>query len=261
MEIKDALRILGLEISSPEQLLNLHFRKLVKRYHPDFNQDRLRWAHKMMTTLNNAYEISKKFYEEQRVKPEPQKEQTEPAAEGRAGNTFSETFTLGFDFILEGIYIYYQYGLENIFLRKEGSRRLRYRGSVQRIRTGINLINTIPESDLSGVEIKKKHVASSFGKAFFEYMSLDRAFKPRSTDREFKSYNHYRNGSLGLDTAIKQFFFKDTLADPRKNNPDLSLVYHEFFTVLSKFPESPWINETVLRIYLLEVFILLKDAF
>ena len=51
-----ALRLFGLTRSATLRELNSSFRRVVKKYHPDFNPDRQKWAHNAMLIVNSAYE-------------------------------------------------------------------------------------------------------------------------------------------------------------------------------------------------------------
>ena len=57
MENQKALKMLGLTSSSSISDLNSSFRKLAKKYHPDFNRNNEAWANLKMTELNLAYEM------------------------------------------------------------------------------------------------------------------------------------------------------------------------------------------------------------
>ena len=55
MKHRESLRVLGLTESSSLQDLTSTFRKLVKKFHPDLNQDKPEWSNRQMLFLNEAY--------------------------------------------------------------------------------------------------------------------------------------------------------------------------------------------------------------
>ena len=61
MKNQKALEMLGLSASSSISELNSSFRKLAKKYHPDYNRNNESWATGKMTELNLAYEIALEY--------------------------------------------------------------------------------------------------------------------------------------------------------------------------------------------------------
>jgi len=137
MTVDRAYRILQLPANASEAQLLLHYRKLVKRCHPDYNSHRSQWAHAAMTRLNLAYETaqthlrsdpshsdytkgSRAARSHARAEEAGSRSQEPHTRDGvyratarprRAQQTdprFRERFTLAVDRILDGMYLYYQ---------------------------------------------------------------------------------------------------------------------------------------------------------
>ena len=145
MNIEKALNLLGLKKDSTLQELNYSFRQLAKRYHPDFNSGKEEWANSMMTQVNLAYETALEYLAQK-------KERSMTGSREDAGplqGTFLINFNRAMNQVLDGVYMYYQYGLENIHMRKEGVRKIRYKDSLRSIQKGIEKLEGLNKDDLS----------------------------------------------------------------------------------------------------------------
>jgi hypothetical protein len=248
MNIEKALNLLGLKKESTLQELNYSFRQLAKRYHPDFHSGKEEWANSMMIQVNLAYEIALEFLAKY-------KERSMTGSREDAGplqGTFLMDFNRAMNQVLDGVYIFYQYGLENIHMRKEGVRKVRYRDSLRNIQKGIERLEGLNNDDLSQSRLM---VFRDFSKAFLKNMYIDRFYIPSSNPDESSAYRHYREGSILLDNAIKLVFFRDILLRPKKESVStlLEKSNEEFMSVLARYYKSSWITETVMKVYLLDL--------
>ena len=165
MKIEKALNILGLRKESTLQELNYSFRQLAKRYHPDFNSGREEWANSMMTQVNLAYEVALDYLAQfKEHSTTGGQDDVEPLA-----GTFLMEFNRAMNQVLDGVYMFYQYGLENVHMRKEGVRRLRYRDSLRVIQKGIERLEGLNKEDLSQSRLM---VFRDFSKAFLKNQYL-----------------------------------------------------------------------------------------
>jgi len=249
MDIKNALTLLGLKEGSTLSDLNLSFRKLAKRYHPDFNRERESWAHKKMTELNLAYEIALEHF------TSPKQHEGEKA-EDKKKWSFSRQFNRAKNIVLHAVYLYYQYGLENVHLRKEGVRRIRYGDALRYMRTGIDSLKRVMESVTERSHIEYLKVLIDFSSAFLQNMLNSSYYVPSSVQYESDAYRHYYNGCVLLDQAIKEALFGNLLVPQSSTNyyKKLSVGYEEFMVVISRYSNSSWVADTVLKIYLIEMF-------
>lgn len=249
MELDKALNLLGLTLNSTLKELNSTFRKLAKRYHPDFNRENESWAHRMMTELNLAYEAALDYITSSR-------DSYKHTQHTKFKRTFLGEFNKAINRILEGIYVYYQYGLENVHLRKMGVRKIRYKDSLKCLKNGIISLEEINTPPIANTENKPLDIFTDFSKAFFQNMLIEKYYIPSDSAFENNAYKHYYNGSTLLDYAIKEIFFGDMLIRNREGPfyKKLSISYEEFMIILTKYYMSSWIPETILKIYLLEVF-------
>jgi len=249
MEIKQALAFLGLSSSSTTSDLNASFRKLAKKYHPDFNQGNERWAHGKMTQLNLAYETALKYFTSEVSETETHEKKTYRVP-------FTAKFNQAVNIVLKGILLYYQYGLENVHLRKEGVRKFRYSEALKRIQEGIASLEAL--KPIAPMSSRKENVSLfiDFSKAFLQNMLITKYFTPSGVEVEHKAYRHYSNGCSSLDYAIKDAFFGDRLIPVRSGTfyQKISISYEEFLIVIARYYKSSWVSEAVLKIYLLEMF-------
>ncbi len=242
MEIKEAFKILGINEDSNLAELNLTFRKLAKKYHPDFNKSREEWANERMTRLNLAYETALQYL-------------TSPDKSSYKSGNFLKYYNRAKDLILEGIFIFYKYGLDNVHLRREGVRRIRYSDSRRYMEKGIKLLKDIFSSTDNPVHVEWSKTLLDFSTAFLKYMGSYRFFRPSGNSYEDRAYWHFHEGSRLLDDVIKQVLFGDMLPLYSRGGfyKKLRLSYEEFMIVLNDFSESSWTGDTIFRVYLIEM--------
>lgn len=150
MTLRHARAIFHLDSRVSMETLNGLFRELVKKYHPDKVRDYPEWAHERMAEINEAYELLA-----QRISEPIQQEQSYPEEEPVSHDDFDETpapystpltkeeeitFYPAFDIFLDGLALYYQYGLDTPSYRNEGIRRFRYRDALRIMRKGQDAI-------------------------------------------------------------------------------------------------------------------------
>jgi hypothetical protein len=249
MKIEDALKLLGLKGSSSTADLNSSFRKRAKHFHPDFNPGREKWAHQRMIELNLAYEKALEYFTSLTAGDESF---TKPPHDV----SFIVKFNRAFNLVLDAVYLYYQYGLENVHLRKEGVRKFRYRDAVKSMKAAIDALEALIPFAAAGMQSENLRTITDFSKGFLQNMFIDRPFVPTGNATEAYAHRHYKEGSSLLDYAIKDAFFGDRLIQVRTGSyySKISKGYQELTRVIVKYYESSWISETIIKIYLLEVF-------
>ncbi len=271
MTLNTAYRILRLPSNATRAQLITAYRKLVKRCHPDFNAARREWSHDAMTKINHAYELIQ-LHLVQPQRPEPVPSASDRPASGPERQPFSEEYSDSFttepaedpafvalfheaaDTILSGIYTYYQYGLQNVYLRHEGVRRFRYRTAVKRVRDGLAQLKQIEQLQVSDGRHARLVAFTQFATAFLHSMLIDKYHHP--ADGESSAYRHYRAGSESLDNVICDELFDELSAMHVQTSVagSLKISYHELMTVLVKHSSSDWIPETIIKLQLLDAF-------
>lgn len=261
MTLKTAYRILRLPGNATHAQLIAAYRKLVKRYHPDYNAARFEWSHNAMTRINQAYELVTLHL----GRPASGRSEHPPFSEQYADSFTSEPaedpafvtlFHEAADTVLNGIYTYYQYGLQNVYLRHEGVRRFRYRTAVKKVRDGLARLKQIEPLQVSDIRRARFAAFGEFATAFLHSMLVDKYHHPADGKGESSAYRHYRNGSDSLDTVIFSELFDEGTAMPRGTSVagSLKISYHELMTVLVKHSKSDWVPETIIKLQLLDAF-------
>jgi curved DNA-binding protein CbpA len=313
MTVNRAYDILGLQHNATTRDLVLAYRRLVKRYHPDYNADHEAWSTERMTDLNIAYETVRAVmatrsdpgaasararraaahpgttfaerearraafyrrsggptYETESAAADPAA--ADPAAGARAyagrpfGPTLSPQFSRLFDkpwqFVVDGVYVFYQYGLENVHLRQQGVHRFRYRQAVKSIKDGIAGLEPLHEDTVTEADTTRLAAARGFSKAFLQNMLIEKYYIPSRAGSELKAYNHYSNGSRHLDTAIKRRFCRELHepSDLPAGSGMLEVVQHELITVIAKYTDSTWVPESMIKMHLLDRFNAVVEA-
>lgn len=254
MELERALKLLKLTPNCTVQRLNESFRKLAKIYHPDSNRGREEWAHRTMTELNLAYELVLDFITTPKGGIEDQKPVS--AKKQSARTRYQILFIRSMNKVLDGIYTYYQYGLENVRLRYEGVRRFRFRDSVRDLQDGIDDLERLRELPKTGGAAGRLQLFTDFSKAFLQNVLIDNYTAPQGEPVELIAYRHFRNGSSHLDYAIKDALFGDQLIQVRSGTyaEKLKVSREEFMIVVSRYYSSSCVSEAMVKMYLLEVF-------
>lgn len=243
-----ALRLFELHGTASLGDLNESYRRLVRKYHPDYNPTRLEWAHEAMVKINAAYDVALEHL------ASVQHDRIERQLDGKiqAHDRFAAVFEDIAEAILEGIFIYYQYGLENPFARRQGVPRFRYRLAMKKVTTGVDQLRRLGSPNR--IDTETLDTFRSFAIAFLQCMRMDRAQDPSADRGETLAYRHYRTGSRHLDFAVQKVLFGSVLTRP--NTPaaphEMSVAHAEFMKVLTEHSTSSWISESAIKSYVLD---------
>lgn len=274
MTVDTAYSILSLPHNATARDLVLAYRRLVKRYHPDYNVDRQAWSTEKMTGINLAYETVRAVLSagEEAARERRRRADSEPgttfeereAARPRPARPdaptvtpqFARLFDKPWQFFVDGLYVYYQYGLENVHMRREGVHRFRYRQAVKSVKDGIAGLDPLDEDTITEADIARLAAARGFSRAFLQNMLIEKYYIPSRAGPELKAYNHYNAGSRHLDQAIKRRFCRELRLphDPPVGSGMLQVVQHELITVIAKYTDSTWVAESMIKMHLLDRF-------
>ena len=286
MDLQDAFALFKLTDTSTEQDLAAAYRRLVKRYHPDYNAAQLQWAHRRMTQINEAYALVCDFMKQgeaglrgappRRGAPGTDAHQEEQGnqqhrGDDRDGDSFAEAplrerhppleevhhLHGAVEDLLDGVYTYYQYGLQNVHRRGEGVPRLRYRTALRHLKSAIRVLTE--HTERYGTTLRRDEDVtklSAFARSFLQNMLIEKYYIPSSSTSELKAYRHYRTGSDHLDRAIQCTLFSEELrpGGTRNHAGSLYVSQHELMTVLVKFTESTWVPEAMIKLHLVDAF-------
>ena len=250
MDASQAFFLLELSPGATSEELETSFRRLVMKYHPDRNADRLEWSHRMTVLLMEAHETASRRIAEEAYERAAAAEKRRLAADLRF---FAEAFDAARGGVLEALYTYYAYGLENIPLRSEGNLRLRFTTAKNTLRKGLGIFASL-ESRPAPPDLKTRAALyQAFGGAFQQNMNISRILVPDGSE-DHKAYRHYRNGSLILDSLIKKRFFPKDFTVTDLGPKSASLCEQELFLVITDYRLSVWMPEAVIKLSLLDGF-------
>ncbi len=282
MELHSAFHILGVKPDCDSGQLSKAFRTAVKQYHPDFNAERLEWSHEMMTRLNPAYAVAVEHLRNREAAvPGGRSFRTSHPTAGSnghshsphkeappAGGTYSDDhaphsdrnprfdtyFPEYCDEVIEALYLYYQYGLENLHLRNEGNLRFRYRSALKKLLKAAEKLSQLESLELSPREKLELEGYLRFSLAFLRCAKGGIIFMPSLGNFETKAHRHYEHASRILDNAIKRAFFDNHFPTPSNSlsQESLSLCEQELLIVRGGYAESRYYEDAGFKLRLVE---------
>lgn len=233
--------------------LNSLFRDLVKKYHPDKVRDHPEWAHERMAEINDAYEllvqrITGPVQEEpeQPAEPTSRDESTADTDDARFDEESldrvppfnaeeSQVFYPPFNSFLDGLGLYYQYGLENPSYRDEGVRRFRYREAMRAIISGRDALAACKKAYPHPIIT----AASRFARLTVADIDLG-IINPSSVPLYRKYDKRMRDARRAFDESVKVILFPELVPDHLQHRcyTGLYSCYSEFVTYLTVFEEG-----------------------
>lgn len=216
MDIRRSLLTFRLNGRVSIQQLNLSFRELVKKYHPDKVRDYPDWAHERMSEINDAYETIVEWLANLPAESEEDKivenHGEEHEADARSFRTevaplpaeLEIKFQPAFNKFLDGLGIYYQYGLENHKYRQEGIRRFRFREASRLIMEGRNELELL----LKNYQHPIFEIVARFARLTAADIGIA---KPKFCNKKFfyKIDMHLDSARRDFDNAIKEILFPE----------------------------------------------------
>lgn len=271
MNLSAAYDILELQRPATIEDVSVSFRRLLKQYHPDRNIDRSEWSHAMTVRLNEAYEVAITHLKENNgTDPAREEPPDSPVdlrqgefdfdfdpwqdAEEDSGYSVSLHARMGslFDLLLDQVYAYYTYGLDNLYLRSEGTLRYRYRTTVRRLNALITDLRACldwPGSARQRVQVK---AVVTFATGFYENALIKAQDHAVLGGEERKAYRLYRSGAEALDQAIKRALFGRHFNGHGGHSSPRSVCEQSLVLLMAQYPKSRFIAEALIKMYLLQ---------
>lgn len=253
MNVTAAFQFLQLHEQASIEEASASYRRLLKEYHPDRNSDRSEWSHKMTVRLTEAYSAVTAYIQNTPVEsPTQQESETEPDS----GYSLAMQTRIAklYDVLLDVLHSYYTYGLDNVYLRQEGTLRHRYRSLLRKLSQTVAELQVTQNWPGSALQHRQAKAIHDFAGALYESMLI----KPREQD-SFTGDAHkvqmlYRQGSQALDTAIQRGILElqteNGIITPSARNQ----AEKSFMLILAGFPRSAHVPETLIKLYLLRAF-------
>ncbi|MFP4329948.1 MAG: J domain-containing protein [Spirochaetaceae bacterium] len=268
MTVDAAFQLLQLDETATLHELSVSFRRLLKEYHPDRNIHRREWSHRMTVQLNRAYELVSSHLKEVGDTSQVWDAVTAQAAaeaayeSARSSDAYSGyTVTLQarmatlYDQLLDAIFLYYNFGLENVHRRREGTPRYRYRTALKRLKDVISGLEELDDWPGSDYQHELASVVRTFSAGFYENMLVRAEDHQGIYGEEQKAYRYFRRASDHLDGAIKGHLFGNQLPGGNRSPEAVSSCEGALMAILANHPRSRWVPETLIKLYLLQSFV------
>lgn len=264
MEQKESLRVLGLTEQSTLQDLSSTFRRLSKKYHPDLNRDREEWSNRQMRFLNEAYRTAYNYLSlpiSDRIPSANQKNDIRPVYDKKSVQAFSDNLDSSLKLLYSAMETYYQYGLDNITLRYEGTRKSRFNSAVRRIKRSFNILKPLAEGPLSDIEEDILETVVHFVHYFYKSIHIRSIRAADSSRLERQAFSHYNSGSKLVDCVIKEVMFKEFVVPYKwgRLSENIKLAEAELNTVIIDYGEALCLHDTEIKKELLYAFLDLTD--
>lgn len=233
--------------------LNSAFRNLVKIYHPDKNIENQEWSHSKMLEINSAFELLWEYRSENKTEVNPYDSTLfENTESNLKANSFEESLSLSIHFFLNGITLYYEYGLENPRLRKESIRRFRYREARKWMEKSLRHTMEIDGETLPvhSIEAETYRVYKKFSLLIYKEIQ-----QPPLTLPNKKLESMFYQNCKDLSSLMKSFFLEQNKSNAKyKNHYNIEKCHLIFIEIIKKHGNEIPQNEVLFRITLLESF-------
>ncbi|GAB4368407.1 MAG: hypothetical protein Kow009_05200 [Spirochaetales bacterium] len=249
MTLPEALSFMGISFPTTIRILDTTYRSLIKKYHPDRNQDRLQWSHEMTLRLNEAYGLIREA-----LASDASTDASMPFESEESSETLSTIYPAlqkAWQSIENGIHLFYTYGLENPHLRQESPFNIKFVLAEKQIRKGKKILEEWEHERLVPMEREELHLQKSFCEAFLQNMRIRKTFVADGSIHH-KAYRHYHNGSRLLDAFLKKVLFPEDYSGLMIPPKCTTLCEQEFLTVLLHYHQSTWVGEATIKLALLK---------
>ena len=283
MDINAAFSILELSEDATIEEVDLSFRRLLKIYHPDRNLERTTWSHEKTVELNAAHAVAIEYLRNganaatiddttrasgfsARPKgyaaddPLYAERRTNPEVDPQYSVALQLRLASEYDRLLDQVFSFYSFGLENVHRRTEGSFRYRYRTIFKSLANVLVQFQELRTCNGSRIQRHQIQVVHSFAAAFYENLLIKPANHQVPSGNEYKAYRLYRQGAETLDGAIRSRLFGGQFGGDEQYPTALSTCGRALALVVTRYPRTQYTAETLIKLYLLETFSDLCDV-
>ncbi|MGI9256705.1 MAG: J domain-containing protein [Salinispira sp.] len=254
MNVDSAFKILHVSEAATYDEVNASYRRLLKEYHPDKNRERSEWSHRMTIRLTEAFKAVSAHL---RKKPEKiiSDKPTEPnSGYGLYSLSMQARIATLYDSLLEHLYKYYSEGMHNLYLREEGTLRQHYKLTLRRMEQTIHDLRGAQKWQGSAHQHHQAKIITDFAISFYENMRIKPRKQEVGTHLNLKAEKLYNAGTLALDTSIKRGMLTlehiQGLICPAARYQ----AEQNFILLLTKYYDSPYVSDTLVKLSLLKVF-------
>ena len=273
LSIEESYKILNIEPDASDEEVARAFKTLAMRYHPDRNTDKVEWATKIMSRINEAYSAvtSARFRNEA-----PSAQQRQEQEEGRSGEerAYEEALRRRKEFerqrvdsvlreasinsfvrvrenAKEALYQFFQYGLFNIAQREKIQNMRTYNAMVLSLRKSYHAIQGLLSSTKDQEVIDHLNV---FGEMIFNFFRAAECLNiPDSYANiaDAEAFRLYRRGEDVLHAAHREIFYDRH----NRGSFEIETAVHNasearklFAAVILKYPDSSWTVEAKIKL-------------
>ena len=254
MNVNSAFKILHVSEAATFDEINASYRRLLKEYHPDKNREHSEWSHRMTIRLTEAFKAVSAHLREKPEQEKPEKIIPDTAAEPDSGYSLAMQARIAalYDTLLEHLYKYYSEGMDNLYLREEGTLRQHYRLTLRRLEQTIHDFRGTHEWPGSAHQHHQVKIITDFATSFYENMLI----KPREQEagNNLKAEKLYEDGTLALDTSIKRGILTLEHIQGLICPAARYRAEQNFILLLTTYYDSPYVSDTLVKLLLLKAF-------
>lgn len=258
MDVVEAYEFLQIDRYASVEEVSASFRRLLKEYHPDRNVDRGEWSHRMTVQLTEAYaavtEYLRSFPENEHdtdpIQPEATPEERDSAYSVAMQIRIADLY----DALLDQIFVYYNHGMSNVYLRQEGTLRYRFRSTLRQTSEVIRALRETKDWPGSNLQYRQLEAITDFAAAFYENMLIKPKEHQIFSGPEQKAVRLYRQGSDILDTAIQEGLVETRYGGGVVSPVSRSAAERALMLLLTNYPKSSYVPETLIKIFLFRAF-------
>lgn len=264
MDVLEAYEFLQLDRYASVEDVSASFRRLLKEYHPDRNEDRGEWSHNMTVQLTEAYAAVTEYLREVHEESDSddyyssESQRTGTLADTVSPSDYSVSMQIRiadlYDALLDQIFVFYNHGMSNVYLRQEGTLRYRFRSTLRQIAEVVEALRSTKKWLGSGLQYRQLEAITDFAAAFYENMLIKPKEHHGFSVEEQKAGRLYREGSDILDRAIRDGLLETRYEGGVISPLSRSASERAFMLLLANHPKSSYIPETLIKLYLFRSF-------
>ncbi len=248
-DLKQALTIFKLQENYSQTDLQKSYKQLVKKYHPDSNPANQEWAHKRMTEINLAYEQCLHNLKEKDTAARPSSHPSKTKEQAGVYPAFHPSYRPGPPATRPAFWkelkktarvfhsageIFFEYGLENRRIRREGIRRFRYRECLRILKKLMPEILELERSCPHGYDRILAGHFTEFTGSFYNYVLLQ--------EKDIPSHpllnKHWKTMETHLLWAVKDYLTPHLIQNYRQIHWEtaITLAINQEIYMARRFP-------------------------
>ena len=271
LSIEESYKILNIEPNASDEEVARAFKTLAMRYHPDRNSDRVEWATKIMSRINEAYStVTSARFRSEAPAVQPSREEDRSGEERayeealrrrkeferqRVDSVLREASINSFVRIRENakeaLYQFFQYGLFNIAQREKLQNMRTYNTVVLSLRRCYHAIMELLKNTKDPEVTEHLTVFSGMIFNFFRAAECLNIPDSYNSTVDAEAFRLYRRGEDVLHLAHREIFYDRH----NRGSFEMETAHHSasearklFAATILKYPDSSWIVEARIKL-------------